>query len=138
MILACQKLLGQITKVLGFWETPPPRMGKTPKKSRIFFLRGSLMIIMIVKIEIVKIMMKKMTKKNQLLWLLSKKWPILGTTTWWKKDQQIWLMFNWSTERSKLAFITALGPWCEYLKSQKHESSMKWTMNMKRAKRISF
>ena len=42
MILACQKLLGQITKVLGFGETPPPRMGKTPKKSRIFFLTGSL------------------------------------------------------------------------------------------------
>ena len=42
MILACQKLLGQITKVLGFWETLPPRMGKTPKKSRIFFLTGSL------------------------------------------------------------------------------------------------
>ena len=42
MILACQKLLGQITKVLGFWETPPPCMGKTPKKSRIFFLTGSL------------------------------------------------------------------------------------------------
>ena len=44
MILACQKLLGQITKVLGFEETPPPRMGKTPKKSRIFFLRGSLIV----------------------------------------------------------------------------------------------
>ena len=42
MILACQKLLGQITKVLGFGETLPPRMGKTPKKSRIFFLTGSL------------------------------------------------------------------------------------------------
>ena len=42
MILACQKLLGQITKVLGLRRTPPPRMGKTPKKSRIFFLRGSL------------------------------------------------------------------------------------------------
>ena len=42
MILACQKLLGQITKVLGFGETLPPHMGKTPKKSRIFFLTGSL------------------------------------------------------------------------------------------------
>ena len=44
MLLARQKLLGQITKVLGFWETPPPphRIGKTPKKSRIFFLTGSL------------------------------------------------------------------------------------------------
>ena len=46
MILACQKLLGQITKVLGFGETPLPRMGKTPKKSRIFFLTGSLIILM--------------------------------------------------------------------------------------------
>ena len=41
MILACQKLLGQITKLLGFGKTLPPRMGKTPKKSRIFFLTGS-------------------------------------------------------------------------------------------------
>ena len=32
----------RITKVLGFGETPP-RVGKTPKKSRIFFLRGSLL-----------------------------------------------------------------------------------------------
>ena len=46
MILACQKLLGQITKVLGFGETPPPRMGKTPKKSRIFFLTGSLILVL--------------------------------------------------------------------------------------------
>ena len=37
MILACQKLLGQITKVLGMRGTLPPRMGKTPKKTRIFF-----------------------------------------------------------------------------------------------------
>ena len=44
MILACQKLLGQITKVLGFRRTPPPHMGKTPKKSRIYFLMGSLNI----------------------------------------------------------------------------------------------
>ena len=44
MILACQKLLGQITKVLGFGENLPPCMGKTPKKSRIFFLTGSLIV----------------------------------------------------------------------------------------------
>ena len=50
MILACQKLLGQITKVLGFGETLPPRMGKTPKKSRIFFLRGSLSYHLLPKV----------------------------------------------------------------------------------------
>ena len=42
MILACQKLLGQITKVLGFGETLPPPYGKNSQKVPYFFLTGSL------------------------------------------------------------------------------------------------
>ena len=32
-----QKTLGKFTKVLGFEKTPPPPLGKIPKKSRFFF-----------------------------------------------------------------------------------------------------
>ena len=41
MILAYKKTLGKFTKVLGFEKTPPPPLGKIPKKSR-FFLAASL------------------------------------------------------------------------------------------------
>ena len=40
--LACKKTLGQFTKVLGIGKTPPPPMGKIPKKSRNFFLSAYL------------------------------------------------------------------------------------------------
>ena len=33
----------------------------------------------------------KITKKKLLiLWLLSKYWPILGISTWWKEGQNFW------------------------------------------------
>ena len=42
MILACQKLLGQITKVLGLRRPPSPYVGKNSQIIAYFFLRASL------------------------------------------------------------------------------------------------
>ena len=51
MILACQKLLGQITKVLGLRRTLPPVWEKLPNKP-IFFLKCSLIEHLIWSVEI--------------------------------------------------------------------------------------
>ena len=89
MILACQKLLGQITKVLGFKRTPPPRMGKTPKKSRIFFLRGSL--------------------SPEFWWGLRINNSSIQHSSWMNLDSVFWMVDNWSDTRCPLVYVASMG-----------------------------
>ena len=85
MILACQKLLGQITKVLGLRRPPPPPVGKNSQIFPYFFFKSPHSLVGILTREAFQELAKH--REKEVFVLAQGSWDPPSGEKWWQRSK---------------------------------------------------